>query len=890
MNRTLLLSLFSLFISLSCHADHTKWVDPRIGSVGLGRVFVGPCMPYGMAKPGPDCISMPNAGWAEMPEMVKGFTQTHVSGTGGGQKYGNILIQPFVEGDRIEAWNERVAIPQILQERKSEDIRLGYYTTTFTNGIKTEITSSERCAIYRITSPEQLFLLVDAYSFLGMDTIPGKREAQEYCASKIESVSRREICGWTRIRGGWNNGGPYTVYFCLQADHDFEPADLWHAERYTVRPYHKNLDYDDCFRMIRFKGKGKTVSIKIGISNLSTQAARENIVDRSLDLQYKQLLMAWEEKLRTLDIVATQKQKRMFYTAIYHTMLMPVEREPGSLVNTEGHNIIQSDEPYYDDYYAIWDTYRTSMPLLTLIDTDRQRDMVKSLINIYKTDGYMPDARSGNWNGRTQGGSNADIVIADAMAKGLKGIDYRTAFEAMIKDAETPPADDEKEGRGGMHEYNTLGYIPYGIPRAGTRTVEYSYDDWCIAQVAKGLGIDSLYNKYLSRSHNWKNLWREDYEWQGMRGFIMPKDAEGNWLDSVRWGKSKVYAPKIPYRPDTKVAPWHLPWWDSFFYEALSAEYSLSMPHDIPQLITLCGGEDMFIRRLDTFFKNGHYNVANEPSFLTPWLYHWAGHPDMSLDRIRQIINDNYDDTPDGLPGNDDSGAMSSWLVFNMLGIYPVAGQNLYLVRPDILHNGQIHKTKQHEQGLLDGTFMRHDDVVEYLRSQPLHIDSSLTGRRGYRKDTSSPVSAIRSVTESKPQYSVSYTLNRQYRTWPVSMVWDSDTLCLTCNESTYIIPRHVVESSKLFSWKSPYKGRNKYVCDGTFLFISRNSLRELQTDGMMIYDTITWRTIDTSDGIIHVKADIDGTEMWIDSNSSLPMVVRMRNNPLGIDWTIRQR
>lgn len=890
MNRTLLLSLFSLFISLSCHADHTKWVDPRIGSVGLGRVFVGPCMPYGMAKPGPDCISMPNAGWAEMPEMVKGFTQTHVSGTGGGQKYGNILIQPFVEGDRIEAWNERVAIPQILQERKSEDIRLGYYTTTFTNGIKTEITSSERCAIYRITSPEQLFLLVDAYSFLGMDTIPGKREAQEYCASKIESVSRREICGWTRIRGGWNNGGPYTVYFCLQADHDFESADLWHAERYTVRPYHKNLDYDDCFRMIRFKGKGKTVNIKIGISNLSTQAARENIVDRSLDLQYKQLLMAWEEKLRTLDIVATQKQKRMFYTAIYHTMLMPVEREPGSLVNTQGHNIIQSDEPYYDDYYAIWDTYRTSMPLLTLIDTDRQRDMVKSLINIYNTDGYMPDARSGNWNGRTQGGSNADIVIADAMAKGLKGIDYRTAFEAMIKDAETPPADDEKEGRGGMHEYNTLGYIPYGIPRAGTRTVEYSYDDWCIAQVAKGLGIDSLYNKYLSRSHNWKNLWREDYEWQGMRGFIMPKDAEGNWLDSVRWGKSKVYAPKIPYRPDTKVAPWHLPWWDSFFYEALSAEYSLSMPHDIPQLITLCGGEDMFIRRLDTFFKNGHYNVANEPSFLTPWLYHWAGRPEMSLDRIRQIINDNYDDTPDGLPGNDDSGAMSSWLVFNMLGIYPVAGQNLYLVRPDILHNGQIHKSKQHEQGLVDGTFMRHDDVVEYLRSQPLHIDSSLTGRRGYRKDTSSPVSAIRPVTESKPQYSVSYTLNRQYRTWPVSMVWDSDTLCLTCNESTYIIPRHVVESSKLFSWKSPYKGRNKYVCDGTFLFISRNSLRELQTDGMMIYDTITWRTIDTSDGIIHVKADIDGTEMWIDSNSSLPMVVRMKNNPLGIDWTIRQR
>ena len=890
MKPSLHLILALSLISLPVSADHTKWVDPRIGSVGLGRVFIGPSMPYGMVKPGPDCVTMPNAGWAEMPEMVKGFTQTHVSGTGGGQKYGNILIQPFLEGDKIEAWNERVSIPLILQERKSEDIRLGYYSTTYTNGIKTEITSSERCAIYRITSPRELFLLVDTYSFLGMDTIPGKREAQEYCESKIESISKREICGWTRIRGGWNNGGPYTVYFCLQADRDFQPADIWDAGSLSVRPYHKHLDYDDCFRTIKFTGKGKVVNIKIGISNLSTQAARRNIVGRSLDLQHKHLLMAWEEKLKALDIVATEKQKRMFYTAIYHTMLMPVEREPGALVNADGRQIVRPEEPYYDDYYAIWDTYRTSMPLLTLIDTDRQRDMINSLVNIYKTDGYMPDARSGNWNGRTQGGSNANIVIADAMAKGLKGIDYRTAFEAMIKDAETPPADDEKEGRGGLHEYNTLGYIPYGIPRAGTRTVEYSYDDWCIAQVAKGLGIDSLYNKYLSRSHNWKNLWREDYEWQGMRGFIMPKDTAGNWLDSVRWGKSKVFAPKIPYRPDTKVAPWNLPWWNSFFYEALSAEYSLSMPHDVPQLIKLCGGEKMFIRRLDTFFKNGHYNVANEPSFLTPWLYHWAGHPEMSLDRIRQIINDNYDDTSDGLPGNDDSGAMSSWLVFNMLGIYPVAGQNLYLVRPDITHNGQIQKTNQHEQGLTAGTFMRHDDVVEYLRNQPLHIDTSLTGRDSNRTQTVSPTSMMHPENLPAPQYMVSYTLNRQYRTWPVSMVWNDDTLYLTCNASTFIIPRRVVEDGTMFSWSSPYKGKNKYVCDGTFLFISRNSLHELQESGSMIYDTITWRAIDTSDGIIHVKADTDGTEMWIDSNSSLPMVVKMMNNPLGIDWTMHRR
>ena len=159
-----------------------------------------------------------------------------------------------------------------------------------------------------------------------------------------------------------------------------------------------------------------------------------------------------------------------------------------------------------------------------------------------------------------------------------------------------------------------------------------------------------------------------------MRGFIMPRGADGNWLDSVVWGKSKVYHPLIPYTPDTKVAPWYIPWWGTFFYEALSAEYSLSIPHDVKGLINACGGNEQFIKRLDTFFDNNHYNVANEPSFMTPYLYHWADRPELSCERIRQIVADNYSDRPDGLPGNDDSGAMSSWLVWNMLGLYGLFG------------------------------------------------------------------------------------------------------------------------------------------------------------------------------------------------------------------------
>jgi putative alpha-1,2-mannosidase len=174
------------------------------------------------------------------------------------------------------------------------------------------------------------------------------------------------------------------------------------------------------------------------------------------------------------------------------------------------------------------------MPLITLIDPDRQRDIVNALINIGQHDGYMPDARSGNSNGRTQGGSHAEVVIADAFVKGLTGIDYEEALRLMLKDADVPPGgNEEQEGRGGLLAYNSLGYVPYGIDRAGTRTVEYAFDDWCIAQVAKGLGHEQLYQRFMQQSENWKNLWRDDYEWEGIRGFIMPRSATGEWLDSV---------------------------------------------------------------------------------------------------------------------------------------------------------------------------------------------------------------------------------------------------------------------------------------------------------------------------------------------------------------------
>ena len=615
MSRNFFLIVF-LSLTTVVHAQLWRSVNPLIGSEGEGRVFVGPAAPFGMVKPGPDCLTMPNAGWAPRPEMVKGFSQTHVSGTGGGQKYGNVLIQPFrrhepMTPQRLLLPDGKVGVvPCFLHHRTYEKITLGKYSCRFEDGIGVDITASARCALYRFRHADGL--LVDAASFLGMDTIPNRRETQQYVASSISVSRQKELSGSTTVRGGWNNGGPYTVFFCLQSSAPFVKSRLFGGRAASVW-------WGD-----------SVVEVKVGISYVSVEQARRNIVAHDFDTQLRQLRQQWDETLARVPYEGNSRERRIFYTALYHTLLMPVDKT--------GECPRWSGTPYYDDFYALWDTYRTSMPLLMEYYPERATDIVRALLAIYHHEGYMPDARSGDCNGRTQGGSHADVVIAEAYARGLKGIDYREALQAMLKDGDVPPANDEKEGRGGLREYIRLGYVPYGIPRAGTRTVEYSYDDWCIAQVAKGLGKHAIYNRYMRRSRSWQNLWRKNYEWRGMKGFILPRDARGRWLDSVEWGRSKVFRPKIAYRPDTKVTPWYIPWWDTFFYEGLSAEYSLSVPHDVPTLIQLCGGDSAFRCRLDTFFDEGHYNVGNEPSFLTPYLYSYIGRSDLSSRRVAEIV------------------------------------------------------------------------------------------------------------------------------------------------------------------------------------------------------------------------------------------------------------
>jgi predicted alpha-1,2-mannosidase len=349
----------------------------------------------------------------------------------------------------------------------------------------------------------------------------------------------------------------------------------------------------------------------------------------------------------------SREERVSFYTALYHAMLMPSDRTGENPKWT-------SQEPYYDDFYAVWDTFRTTSPLLTLIAPERQALIVRSMIDIARREGFLPEGRSGNDAGRTQGGSNGQIVVAEAVLKGLPGVDAAAAYASMVRDSEVPPLDPQKEGRGGLADYNTKGYVSLAFERSASRTLEYAHDDWAVAQVAKRLFRLNEYVRYMNRAKSWENLWDETVEAEGVKGFIRPRNPDGAWL--------------TPF--DVKAAGS----WPDPFYEGDSWEYSTYVPHDVRRLIERCGGREAFVKRLDALFDNGHFRISNEPAFHIPMLYIWAGRHDKTVERVRQVLEESFHARADGLPGNDDSGATSAWFAFQAMGIYPNPGHDYYLI------------------------------------------------------------------------------------------------------------------------------------------------------------------------------------------------------------------
>lgn len=640
---------------------HARLIDPLLGAAGGGNVFPGPVVPFGMMKPGPDMFRGeghdPNAGWDES-DPIRGFSQTHVSGTGGGDKYGNILVMPTT-GAILPADHD--------SPRAQERATAGFYGVTLARyNIGVEITAARHSALYRFqypageaSNPLPANLLIDVSHCLLSGARTG--EMQSLTAAQVDVLSPTEIAGSTSVTGGWNKQpNSYTVFFYAKTSTPAQSWGTWNGE--TLAAGNKEAaggagSHTGAWMTFA----SRTVEMKIGISFISVEQARRNVEAEipgfDFDRAHAAALAAWDRALSTVDIKGeTPEQAQVFYTALYHTMLMPTD--------CTGENPLwQSAEPYYDDYYAIWDIFRTSGPLLTLIAPERETAIVRALVDLYRHEGWLPDARSGNYNGRTQGGSNAEFLLTDAYVKGLKGIDWKTALAAEEHDAEVQPVDRLKEGRGGLDDWLKYGYVTvedFGKP--ASVSMEYAADDFEIALLAKGLGDDAAYRKYLASSGNWQKLWDADFSAGGFSGFIRPRHKDGSWL-----------SPFSAMEFDS--------WNGDTFYEGNTWTYSTFVPQDVAGLIAKSGGPETFVRRLDAFFAvPGRYDVGNEPGFLSPYLYNWAGRPDKTDEHVRAIIARSYHAGLSGLPGNDDSGAMSSWFAFGQMGIFPNAGQPVYLI------------------------------------------------------------------------------------------------------------------------------------------------------------------------------------------------------------------
>jgi predicted alpha-1,2-mannosidase len=642
----LTLVVFAALSSCALAQNHpAPAVDPFLGVDGGGNVFPGPTVPFGMVKLGPDTEDLSaNAGYSSTAKVL-GFSHLHVSGTGGGPKYGNILVTPIVGA---------IEPGKMSSDRNAESTAVGYYRTVLSRyGVLAELTATRRVGYHRYTFPKAANAHI-AFDLAHCLTVTYAGEGQKFLGGEVRILSTTEVEGVARYTGGWNKGGEYDVYFTTVLDTPARSAGTWTAQGLTPEPAAQSgagplgayFDYTTTTN-------AQSIQAKVAISFVSIEQARQSLVVEAPGWDFeavrKQAEQAWETALSPVKIRTDSPElERAFYTALYHNMLMPVDR-------TEENPAWKSTEPYYDDYYAFWDTFRTSSPLLTLIAPTRQVDLVRSLVDIYRHERYMPDARSGNDNGRTQGGSNADVLIADAWVKDLKGIDYNTAFAAMLKDAEVPPPDSHKEGRGGLADYNSKGYVTLRDERSGSRTMEYAYDDFAIATVARGLGRTAEFETYSGRAGNWRSLWDSWLSAEGVTGFIRPRNADGSFIS--------------PFTPSMGGS------WPDLFYESDSWQYSLYVPQDVPALIQQCGGSEAFVRRLDTIFDNRHYDVGNEPGFLLPVLYIWAGRPDRTADRVTEILARNFGPGRTGLPGNDDSGAMSAWYAFHLMGFFPSRGR-----------------------------------------------------------------------------------------------------------------------------------------------------------------------------------------------------------------------
>ncbi|KAI9717195.1 MAG: hypothetical protein M1828_007388 [Chrysothrix sp. TS-e1954] len=674
--------------------DVFQYVDQLIGTNNMGNVFAGATLPYGMAKAVADCSGQNTGGFATDGSNITGFSHMHDSGTGGQPSLGNFPLWPQTScpGDVLDNCLFRKEDRAVNYVNDSIDASPGYFALTLENKIRAEMTVSNHTALYHFTFPETTTDGSSVSPLMILD-LTDLQDSRQNATVNVNPETGR-ITGNGTFLPSFGSGS-YRLNFCV----DFTGATvrdtgIYVNSRAGTQPKELfvtrgiDLFYIQAGGIVRFNNpeKNNTLSARVGVSFISVdqacQHAESEIPTYDFSAVRSAAESAWREKLGVVAIDAggaSEDLQKTFWSGLYRTMISPQDY-------TGENPLWESTEPYFDSFYCLWDEFRAQLPLLTIVDPANISRMVRSLISTYTHLGWMPDCRMSLDKGFTQGGSNADVVLVDAYVKNITGVDWQTAYEAVKADAEHEPLDWSVEGRGGMQSWQRLNYIPYldydylGFgtnSRSISRTLEYAYNDFCIATLAKGLGYTSDAQKYLARSGDWLNLYKANQTSKlpngtdtGFTGFFQPKYLNGTWghQDPILCSPIDSFCSLTENPQET--------------FEDSIWEYQFYVPQNMASLINLLGGPESFVDRLEYLHTADLLDIGNEPSFITVYQYHYAGRPALSSIRAHSYIPSAFNSTHGGLPGNDDSGAMGSFAFFSMSGLFPVPGQPVYLITP----------------------------------------------------------------------------------------------------------------------------------------------------------------------------------------------------------------
>ncbi len=679
-NISLLRSFVVLLVFASCTSSMVgkkspaNFVDPFIGTATVGHTYPAATLPFGMVQVGPDtgidewkrC-----SGYHSDDSSIMGFSHTHVSGTGAAEM-GDILIMPTIGEPQFEPGTREN--PDLGYRSRfnhaTELARPGYYAVKLDDSdIYAEMTATYRAGFHCYTFPEskQAGMVLDMNHGIGDGTVEGS----------IQAIDNKTITGHRQSSGFINN---HRYYFCARFSKPFEKITSFVDGQIAEQ---KDLKGKACKAFVHFTTSGKEkIMVKVGISTVSAEGAMKNLDQEIPGWNFEQVaeaaLQIWNENLSKIDVqTTTDSQKKIFYTALYHNLIMPnlITDVDGSYRGWDREIHKSSDGDLYTNF-SLWDTYRASHPLYAMLYPEKNIRFINSMLERYKQIGQLPINEYGANETYCMIGYHSVPVISEAILKDQKGFDYELAYEAMRKSAM-----DDNRGIGFLKKMN---YIPSELDNNSvSKVLEYAYDDWCLAQVAKKLSKNEDVALFTNRAKSYQNLFDASV------GFMRGKHADGSWVS--------------PFDPKAVSILGQ-----GDFTEGSSWQYSFYVPQNISNLIDLMGGDEKFSTKLDDLFNTvaavenekavdvtgliGQYAHGNEPSHHIAYLYNYSGQPWKTQKVVNQIKTTLYLDTRDGLCGNDDCGQMSAWYVFSSLGFYPVTpGMDYYTIGSPSVKSATLH-------------------------------------------------------------------------------------------------------------------------------------------------------------------------------------------------------